>query len=62
MFVELRGLPSDSTCILQAEPGKLDIKRYEPGILMISFLFKLGIIMLLSSFLMIHIVPDKEIL
>ena len=22
-----RGLPSDSTCVLKAEPGKLDIKR-----------------------------------
>ena len=31
-----RGLPSDSTCILEAEPGKLDIKRREPGILYIS--------------------------
>ena len=25
-----RGLPSDSTCVLKAEPGKLDIKRREP--------------------------------
>ena len=24
-----RGLPSDSTCVLKAEPGKLDIKRRE---------------------------------
>ena len=31
-----RGLPSDSTCVLKAEPGKLDIKRHEPGILFIS--------------------------
>ena len=31
-----RVLPSDSTCILKAEPGKLDIKRREPGILFIS--------------------------
>ena len=43
------GLPSDSTCILKAEPGKLDIKRREPGILFISLnvpiisLFKLTI-------------------
>ena len=22
-----RGLPSDSTCVLKAEPGKLDMKR-----------------------------------
>ena len=31
-----RGLPSDSTCIFKAVPGKLDIKRQEPGILFIS--------------------------
>ena len=31
-----RGLPSDSTCVLKAEPGKLDNKRREPGILFIS--------------------------
>ena len=31
-----RGLPSDSTCVLKAEPGKLDIKRCKPGILFIS--------------------------
>ena len=30
-----RGLPSDSTCVLKAEPGKLDIKRREPGILFV---------------------------
>ena len=35
-MLTLRGLPSDSTCVLQAEPGKLDIKRCEPGILFIS--------------------------
>ena len=35
-LVELRGLQRDSTCILDAEPGKLDIKRREPGILFIS--------------------------
>ena len=35
-MLTLRGLPSDSTCILKAEPGKLDIKRREPGILFIS--------------------------
>ena len=28
-----RGLPSDSTCVLQAKPGKLDIKRRALGIL-----------------------------
>ena len=32
-----RGLPSNSTCILKAEPGKLNIKRHEPGILFNSF-------------------------
>ena len=31
MLVELRSLPSDSTCVLEAEPGKLDIERREPG-------------------------------
>ena len=34
-LVESRGLPRDSTCILEALPGKLDIKRHEPGILFI---------------------------
>ena len=42
-----RGLPSDSTCVLKAKPGKLDIKRHEPGILFISLpivsFFKLAI-------------------
>ena len=40
-----RGMPSDSTCVLKAESGKLDIKRREPGNLPISLpivvLFKL---------------------
>ena len=49
MLVELRGLPRDSTCLFEAEPGKLDIKRREPGILFISLpigsLFKLAIMM-----------------
>ena len=27
MLVELRGLPSDSTCVLEAEPCKLDQKK-----------------------------------
>ena len=36
MLVELRGLPSESICVLQAKPGKLDIERREPGILFIS--------------------------
>ena len=47
MLVESLGLPSDSTCIFQAEPGKLDIKRRKSGILFISLpidsLFKLEI-------------------
>ena len=34
--VESRVLLSDSTCVLEAKPGKLDIKRREPGILFIS--------------------------
>ena len=46
-FVESQGLPSDSTCVLEADPGKLDIKRRKPGILFISLqadsLFKLAI-------------------
>ena len=35
-LVESRGLSRDSTCVLKANPGKLDIKRREPGILFIS--------------------------
>ena len=31
-----RGLPSDSTCFLEAKHGKLDKKRREPGILFIN--------------------------
>ena len=53
-LVELQGLPSDSSCFLIAKPGKLDIKRCKPGILFISLLFKLEIMTLLSSFLMIQ--------
>ena len=48
MIVESQGLLSDSTCVLKAEPGKLDIKRQTPGIIFISCpkvsLFKLAII------------------
>ena len=33
-----RGLPSDSTSIIEAETGKFGIKRREPGILFISLL------------------------
>ena len=46
-LVESRGLPSDSACVLKAEPGKLEIKRRKPCIyfisLSISSLFKLAI-------------------
>ena len=35
-LVEMLGLPSDSICYLEAEPGKLDIKRCETCILFIS--------------------------
>ena len=35
-LVESRGLLSDSTCVLKTEPGKLDIKIGDPGILLIS--------------------------
>ena len=49
MLVESQGLPSDSTSVLEAEPGILDIKRGEPGILFISLqvvsLFKLTSVM-----------------
>ena len=34
--VESLGLPSNSTCVLEAEPGKLDIKRHSPSILYLS--------------------------
>ena len=36
LISSLPGKPRDSTCILKAEPGKLDVKRCEPGILYIS--------------------------
>ena len=52
MHVESRGLPSHSTCILKAEPGKFEIKRHKRCILLISLqvcsLFKLAIMTLLS--------------
>ena len=35
MLVKSQGLPSDSTCILLAEPGKLNSKGRKPGILFI---------------------------
>ena len=47
MLVESPGLPNDSTCVFEAEPGKLDIKQREHGILFIRLqvgsLFKLEI-------------------
>ena len=53
-FVESQGLPSDSTCVLEAEPGKFNIKRCEPGILFISLqlasLFKLSFMALYCRF------------
>ena len=36
-LVDLRGFQRVSICILEAKPGKFDIKRREPGILFISF-------------------------
>ena len=46
MLVELRGLHRDSTCVLEAEPGKLVIKTCKAGILFISLpissLFKMA--------------------
>ena len=54
MLVESRGLPSDSTCILKPEPGKLDTKRRKQVILFISLqvssLFKPAIIDLVIDF------------
>ena len=35
-MARLRECLLDSTCILVAEPGKLDIKRHETGILFVS--------------------------
>ena len=32
-------LPRDLTCILEAKPGKLDIERFEPGILFLVYKF-----------------------
>ena len=51
-LVESRDFPNDSTCVFEAESGKLYIKRREPGILFISLqvgsLFKLPIMTELS--------------
>ena len=38
MFAKSRGMPSISTCVPEAEPGKLDIKGSESGILFTSLL------------------------
>ena len=47
MLVEPLGFPNDSTYVFEAEPGKLDIKQREHGILFIRLqvcsLFKLEI-------------------
>ena len=57
-----QGLPSDSTCVLKAEPGKLDIKRDDPGILFISLrissLFKLVIMAQFLIFVLISVISD----
>ena len=53
MLVESR-VPSESTCLLEAKPGKLDIKRHDSDILFISLqvgsLFKLAIIDVIIDF------------
>ena len=47
MLVKLPDLQSDLACVLEAESGKLDIKRRVPGTLLIclpiALLFKLAI-------------------
>ena len=52
------GLPSDSTCILKAEAGILDIEKRKPGILVISLpivsLFKVANMTKLSIFVLIQ--------
>ena len=57
MFVEIARL-SVSTCVLEAEPGKLDIKRHKPGVLFIRLtfvsLFNLAIMALFSIFVLIR--------
>ena len=53
-LVDIVGKPRDSTCVLKAEPGKLHIRRREPGILFINLpivsLFKLAIMAYLFYF------------
>ena len=43
-----------SPSVLKAEPGKLDIKRREPGRLPIVSLFKLAIMTLFSIFVLLQ--------
>ena len=54
----VKRLPNGSTCVLKAEPCKLDIKRCKPGILFISLpivsLFKLAIMALFSISVLIE--------
>ena len=49
LAMTLRGLPSDSTCLLKAEPGKLDIKRHSPSILCVFQSLKVFFIILANS-------------
>ena len=35
-LVESRDLPSDSTCVIEAEPSNFDTERGEPGVLFVS--------------------------
>ena len=53
-----RGLPSDSTYVRKAVPGKLDVIGSKPDILFISLptdsLFKLAIMTLFSIFVLIQ--------
>ena len=37
--IYMAGLPGDLKCVLNAEPGKLDIKRRKPGILFTFYQF-----------------------
>ena len=58
----MQGLLSDSTCVLEAEPGKLDIKGRKPGILFISLqadsLFKQEIMTQLSIFVSFNVIDN----
>ena len=37
MLVDIPRLAEDSTCVFKAEPGKFDIKRRVPGILIYQY-------------------------